>query len=70
MDGFTLGITIPIIVSIRKATVIDEAYGWINSADCRIWPARQGVCFNDSTEGVFARKIVVEGEEFSLLLFG
>ena len=67
VDGFTLCIAVPIIVSIWKTAVINEANGRIDATNHGVGTAGQSVGFDNTTERVFAREIVMEQKELSLL---
>ena len=67
VDGFTLCITVPTIVSIWKAAVIYKANGRIDATNHRVGTAGQSVGFDNTTERVFAREIVMKQKKLSLL---
>ncbi len=67
VDGFTLCIAVPTIVSIWKTAVINEANGRIDATDHGVGTAGQSVGFDNTAERVFARKIVMKQKELSLL---
>lgn len=69
VDGLALCIAVPIIVSIWKTAVIDEANGGVDSTNRRVGAAGQCVCFDNTAEWVHAREVVVKGEELSLFGF-
>ena len=60
MDGFTLCIAVPIVVSIWKTAVIDEANGRIDATDHGAGAAGQSVGFDDSAERMFAGEVVMK----------
>ena len=68
VDGFTLCIAVPTIVSIWKTAVINEANGRIDATDHGVGTAGQSVGFDNTAERVFARKIVMKQKELSLLV--
>ena len=65
VDGFTLCIDVPTIVSIWKTAVINEANGRIDATNHGVGTAGQSVGFDNAAERVFAREIVVEQKELS-----
>ena len=67
VDGFTLCIAVPTIVSIWKTAVIYEANGRINATNHGVGTAGQSVGFDNTAERVFAREIVMKQKELSLL---
>lgn len=67
VDGFTPCIAVPTIVSIWKAAVIYEADGRIDATNHGVGTAGQSVGSDNTTERVFARKIVMKQKELSLL---
>lgn len=67
VDGFTLCIAVPIIVSIWKTAVIYEANGRIDATNHGVGTAGQSVGFDNTAERVFAREIVMKQKELSLL---
>lgn len=60
VDGFALCIAVPIVVSIWKTAVVDEADGRIDATDDGVVTAGQSVGFDDTAERVFAGEIVVK----------
>lgn len=58
VDSFTLCIAVPTIVSIWKAAVIYEANGKIYATNHGVGTAGQSVGFDNTTERVFARKLL------------
>lgn len=67
VDGFTLCIAVPTIVSIWKTAVINEANGRINTTNHGVGTAGQSVGFDNTAERVFAREIIMKQKELSLL---
>ena len=67
VDGFTLCIAVPIVVSIWKTAVIYEANGRVDATNHGVGTAGQSVGFDDTAERVFAREIVMKQKELSLL---
>jgi len=67
VDGFTLCIAVPTIVSIWKTAVINKANCRIDATDHGVGTAGQSVGFDNTAERVFARKIVMKQKELSLL---
>ena len=60
MDGLTLCIAVPVVMSIRKTAVIDEANGRIDATNHRVGTARQSVGLDNTAERMFAGEIVVK----------
>lgn len=60
VNGFEAGIVVPIIVSIWKTAVVDEADGGIDSADPGVVTAGQRIGFDDTAERVFAGEVIVK----------
>lgn len=67
VDCFTPCIAVPTIVSIWKAAVVYEAYSRIDATNHGVGTAGQSVGFDNATERVFAREIVMKQKELSLL---
>ena len=67
VDGFTLCIAVPTIVSIWKTAVINEANSKIDATNHGVGTARESVSFDNTAERVFAREIVMKQKELSLL---
>lgn len=67
VDGFTLCIAVPTIVSIWKTAVIYEANGRTDATNHGVGTARQSVDFDKTTKRVFAREIVTKQKKLSLL---
>lgn len=67
VDGFTLGIAVPTIVSIWKTAVIDEANGRIDATNHGVGTAGQSVGFDNTAKRVFAGEIVMKQKKLSLL---
>ena len=60
MDRLMLFLVIPVIVRVRETAMIDEANGGIDPTNVRSRSAWESVRFDDPTERVFSRKVVVE----------
>lgn len=60
VDGFTLCIAVPTIVSIWKTAVVYEANGRIDATNHGVGTAGQSVGFDNTAERVFAREIVMK----------
>ena len=67
VDGFTLCIAVPIVVSIWYTAVINEANCWIDATNGGAGTAGQSIGFENTAERVFAREIVMKRKELSLL---
>ena len=67
VDGFTLRLAVPIIMSIWKTAVIYKANGRIDATNHRVGTAGQSVGFDNTAERVFAREIVIKQKELLLL---
>ena len=67
VDGFTLCIAVPTIVSIWKTAVIYEANGKIDATNHGVGTVGQSVGFDNTAEWVFARETVMKQKELSLL---
>lgn len=61
---------VPVVVDVRDATVIDETYLGIDTADTGFGTARECVSPHDPAEGVLASEIVVQRQELPLLILG
>lgn len=67
VDGFRLCIAVPVIMSIWKTAVINEANCRIDATNNGVRTAGQSVSFDNTAERVFAREIVMKRKELSLL---
>jgi hypothetical protein len=66
MDCLTPFIVVPTIMSIWETAVV-EAGGRADSTNRRARAARQNICLDNAAEWVLTMKVVMEGEELSLL---
>ena len=67
VNGFTLCIAVPIIVSIWKTAVIYEANDRIDAISHRVEITEQSIDFDNITEQMFAREIVMKQKKLLLL---
>lgn len=70
MDGFTLCIAVPIVVSIWKTAVINQADGGIDATNHGAGTAGQSVGLDNTAERMFAGEVVMKRKELSLLGLG
>lgn len=69
MDGFTLRVAVPAMISVWKTTVVDKANGRVDSANHRSRAAGQSIGFDNTAEWVPPVEVIVQGQELSLLSF-
>ena len=67
MNGFTLCIAVPIIVSIWKTAVINKTNDRKDATNHEAGTAGQSVGFDNAAERMFVREIVMKQKELSLL---
>jgi len=65
VDGFAVRFAVPAMMGVGETAVVDEANGWVDSANLRTGAAGKGICFDGSAEWVLAREVVVKGKELS-----
>lgn len=70
VDGFIFLVTVPAIVSVRDAAVVDEARCGVNGADGRPSSTRQSIRLEDAAKWVLSWGIVVKVQELALRRFG
>ena len=67
VDDFALCTAVPTIVSIWETAVVDEANSRVDSANHRVGATGQSVCFDNTSEWVLVKEVIVKGKELSLL---